>query len=132
MDKFTIYYNLIDCKRIEIYPHNSTFYLGVNPFAMLPRSLTENGKYGKIIGAKDLFCSCFELSSDVIGVGRNLTKSVTMPAKDYNAGSEENDKVSLVDDELAVVQRRAISLINPPTSIINNLALVESDMPKSA
>ena len=99
---------------------------------MLPRSLTENGKYGKIIGAKDLFCSCFELSSDVIGVGRNLTKSVTMPTKDYNVGSEENDKISLVDDELAVVQRRAISLINPPTSIINNLALVESDMPKSA
>ena len=60
---------------------------------MLPRSLTENGKYGKIIGAKDLFCSCFELSSDVIGVGRNLTKSVTMPTKDYNVGSEENDKI---------------------------------------
>ena len=79
-----------------------------------------------------MFCSCFELSSDVIGVGRNLTKSVTMPTKDYNVGSEENDKISLVDDELAVVQRRAISLINPPTSIINNLALVESDMPKSA
>ena len=125
-------YNLIDCKTIEIYPIDLPFSLGVNPFAMLPRSLTENGKYGKIIGAKDLFCSCFELSSDVIGVGRNLTKSVTMPAKDYNAGSEENNKTSLVDDELAVVQRRAISLINPPTSIINNLALIESDMPKSA
>ena len=115
-----------------MYPNDFTFYLGVNPFAMLPRSLTENGKYGKIIGAKDLFCSCFELSSDVIGSGRNLTKSVTMPAKDYNAGSEEKDKVSVVDDELAVVQRRAISLINPPTSIINNLALVESDTPKCA
>ena len=90
---------------------------------MLPRSLTENGRHGKIFGPKDLFCSCFELSGD-INVGNGLfTPNPSSPRDRHSTTKESNN----VDFESKMFQRRAISLIQPHASIIDSLERVEDD-----
>ena len=93
--------------------------LGVNPFAKLPRSLSENGK---MIGPKEMFCSCFELSEGMGNITSHYSSnSVSTPDSSSDAG--QTPKVSHEEDLPPAIQRRAISLVHPPSisSIIHSL-----------
>ena len=84
--------------------------LGVNPFTAISRSLTEIGQYGKIIGPKDLFCSCFEISE-----GINMSNGTpTSPNSSSSMSKDAN-----------VVTRRTVSLIHPPTIIMNSVQPID-------
>ena len=69
---------------------------------MLPRSLAEIGKHGKIFGPKDLFSSCFELSGGINGLPTSHS------SKDLHTPSRS---------EFTVAQRKAMSLAHPPMII---------------
>ena len=110
---------------------NYIFYLGVNPFAKLPHTLSQNGK---IIGPKEMFCSCFELSE---GMDNITSDSTSTSENDPDASSEpgERQKVSIDDNYTNVVQRRAMSLVHPPStsSLIHALeAIADSERVKDA
>ena len=84
--------------------------IGVNPFTAISRSLTEIGQYGKIIGPKDLFCSCFEISE---GINMsNCTPTTSNPS-------------SSISKDVNVTTRRTVSLIHPPTSIMNSVKTID-------
>ena len=84
------------------------FHLGVNPFTKLP--LSQNGK---IIGPKEMFCSCFELSE---GMDNITSHSTSTYDPDASSEPDERQKPSIDDNYTSMVQRRAMSLVHPPST----------------
>ena len=69
-----------------------------------------------------MFCSCFELSEGMGNITSHYSSnSVSTP--DSSLDADETPKVSHEEDSAPVVQRRAISLVHPPSisSIIHSL-----------
>ena len=95
------------------------YLLGVNPFTKLPRTLSE---HGKIIGPKEMFCSCFELSEGMDNITSHPASN-SLYAPNFSSGPGEKQKGSNDEDYPSVIQRRAMSLVHPPStsSLIHSL-----------
>lgn len=100
---------------------------GVNPFAMLPRRLTEAGKHGKIFGSKDLFCSCFELSGEINMSRKSSTSTTSLSKDDEVTNSEGSKEMANFEGRPKMLQRKAVSLVQHPSSIADSLELSNRD-----
>ena len=69
-----------------------------------------------------MFCSCFELSEGMDNI-TSLQTSNSLSTPDSSTESGEKQKSSADDGYPTVVQRRAISLVQPPSisSLIHSL-----------